>query len=66
MRAEGGILLWVAHASRVLVAVFQRNELSLDPRRGRKSTRQEKFATAERRRQHTRGVRYPEQCATLG
>ena len=52
---------WGAHASRVLVPVFHRNELvhSTSTRAGLRA-RTEKFATAGRSRQHARRVRYPE------
>ncbi len=50
----------VAHAFRVLVAVFHRNELSWDRLLHEAGGTHEKFATVEHRRQPTRRGRYPE------
>jgi len=53
-------VIWVGHASRVLVAVSRRNELFFSSDIKTVSVVERKFATAGHHRQHARRVRYPE------
>ncbi len=62
MKLAAAFSIWVAHASRMLVAVSRRNYLSFCCAR-ESAFVLEKFAMAGRHLQHARRVRYSEQQA---
>jgi len=58
-------VIWVAHASRVLIAVSRRNELFFSSDIKTVSVIERKFAMAGHHRQQARRVRYPDEDARL-
>jgi hypothetical protein len=58
-------VIWVAHASRVLIAVSRRNELFFSSDIKTVSVIERKFAMAGHHRQQARRVRYPDEDERL-